>query len=143
MLQSCWMILTQTAEYALRCMAALAGLWPEERVTAKNLAQAASVPAAYTSKIMRKLVVAGLVDSSRGHHGGFLLTRDPTLISLLEVLTAIEFDLESCECAFGVGLCDPTRPCELHDGWSGLQRSFAEWARTTNLADTVPPTRTA
>ena len=131
------MILSQTAEYALRCMAVLSGLWPDDRVTAKDLAERANVPAAYASKVMRKLVVAGLVDSLRGHHGGFLLTRDPSSVPLFEVLEAIEFTVHDDECAFGIGRCNPRNPCPLHDVWSDLQQGFESWARTTMLSDTA------
>ncbi len=58
------MLLNQTAEYALRAMATLAVLWPDDRVTARALALRANVPASYASKVLRKLVVSGLVDST-------------------------------------------------------------------------------
>jgi Rrf2 family iron-sulfur cluster assembly transcriptional regulator len=131
------MILSQTAEYALRCMAVLAGLWPDERVTAKDLAERANVPAAYASKVMRKLVVAGLVDALRGHHGGFLLTRDPATVPLFDVLQAIDFEVHPSECAFGIGRCSPRDPCPLHDVWTDLQQGFEDWARTTTLSETA------
>ena len=44
----------------------------------------------YLKKIMRQLVVAGLVDSEAGKKGGFVLKRAPKNISLLDVFEAIE-----------------------------------------------------
>ncbi len=80
---------SQTVDYALRAMLYLATV---ERVTvnSETIAAATGVPAGYLSKIMRDLVVAGLVHSFRGPHGGFALSRDPMDISILDVVAAVE-----------------------------------------------------
>jgi len=135
------MLLNQTAEYALRAMAILAGLWPDRRITAKELAEQANVPPSYMSKVMRKLVVGGLVDSLRGHHGGFRLTRAPSTIPLIEILDAAEFEVARDVCAFGVGKCNPRNPCALHPAWTNLKTCFDDWANRTMLStrEATPP----
>ncbi|GEL14771.1 Rrf2 family transcriptional regulator [Pediococcus cellicola] len=45
---------------------------------------------AYLRKIMRKLVLAGLVTSLPGNNGGFRLAKDPSDISLLDIVEASE-----------------------------------------------------
>jgi len=127
------MILNQTAEYALRAATELAAVWPDGRLPSRDLAVRANVPASYLSKVMRKMVVAGLVQSERGHHGGFRLTRAPGAISFGDVLAAIEFAPGRNVCAFGLGQCNPKAPCALHDAWTRLGDSFDHWARTTHL----------
>ncbi|MCO4770763.1 MAG: Rrf2 family transcriptional regulator [Deltaproteobacteria bacterium] len=119
-------------------MAVLARQWPEGRLRSKDLSEEANVPPSYTSKVMRKLVVGGLVDSLRGHHGGFRLTRAPDTIALIEILDAAEFEVAPNECAFGVGRCNPQNPCALHPAWSNLKSCFDGWARTTYLSATTP-----
>ena len=44
----------------------------------------------YLRKIMRKLVLAGLVTSIPGNNGGFRLAKDPSKISLLDIVEASE-----------------------------------------------------
>ena len=80
---------SQTTEYALRAVVILAHLNEEGAVGAKLMAEKAQVPASYLSKIMQSLVKAGLVHSKRGAGGGFVLTRSPEEISILDVVNAV------------------------------------------------------
>jgi Rrf2 family protein len=49
----------------------------------------------YLRKIIRKLVIAGIVKSSPGNNGGFTLAKDPKDINLLEIVEALENKLNS------------------------------------------------
>lgn len=82
-------MVSQTAEYALRAVVALAGR-PETSLTTQQIAEATKVPAGYLSKVMQALGRAGLVTSQRGLHGGFLLTRPLEKISVLDVIGAVD-----------------------------------------------------
>lgn len=138
------LLLNQTAEYALRAMAVLANCWPEGRLTSSELAAEGNVPGHYVSKVMRRLVLAGLVDAQRGHRGGFRLSRAPSEISFMEVLEAVDFQTEEKRCAFGLGKCTPASPCTLHPAYSVLSDYFIGWARSTTLmsatsSEPLPP----
>jgi Rrf2 family protein len=136
------MQLTQTAEYALRAMAHLSLLPPGEGARAKDLAEASGIPMAYVSKLLRKLVVAGLLESQKGHGGGFVLARPAAEIRFVEVLRAVDYPIEPNHCAFGWGQCNVREPCPLHGTWSQLKEAFSRWAERTTLADVqrgVPP----
>ncbi len=80
---------SQTVEYALRAMTCLAGQ-PDRPATAEQIGQVTQVPVRYLSKIMRDMVVAELVDSQRGPNGGFSLRREPSLITILDVVNAVD-----------------------------------------------------
>ncbi len=127
------MLLNQTAEYALRAMAVLATRWPQGRITSSQLASEANIPSHYVSKVMRRLVLADLVDAQRGHHGGFRLAREPHSISFIQVLNAVDFQTRETHCAFGLGACDPDHPCVLHPAYSALNNCFLAWAEQTTL----------
>jgi len=60
---------------------------------------------AHLSKVMQRVVKAGLITSRRGPHGGFLLSREPESISLLEILEAIDGRLVDCKCLLGRKRC--------------------------------------
>ena len=129
------MIVNQTAEYALRAMAFLTTLPDGAMARSSDISEAASIPAHYLSKVMRKLVVAGLLESRKGHGGGFTLARDPSEITFLDVLSAAEFDPASSRCAFGYDRCDHEHPCPLHASWQVLNDQFCQWAKHTTLLD--------
>lgn len=135
------LLLPQTAEYALRAMATLAHSPPGEWVAHEEIVARAMLPTAYASKVLRRLVVAGLIEGKRGWHGGFRLALRPDQITFFAVLVAVDCAPELGRCAFGYGACDGENPCPLHDAWSEVQERVREWALRTTLADTTAPPR--
>ncbi|MEM7200358.1 MAG: Rrf2 family transcriptional regulator [Planctomycetota bacterium] len=137
------MILNQTAVYALRAAAALAALPPGMSIRAQELAERTHVPVHYLSKVMRRLVLAGLVTSRKGHGGGFALSRPPKQVTFAELLAATDAAPEPGKCAYGWGSCDPDDPCPLHPTWSSLQEMVGAWSTSCTLddvdADALPP----
>lgn len=129
------MLLTQTAEYALRAMACIASLPSGEASRAVDLAERTAIPLPYLSKILRRLVLDGLLTSRKGHGGGFALARPPGEIRFADILSAADFTLTPDRCAFGWGHCNDRNPCPLHPAWSQLKGAFTEWAATTTLDD--------
>ena len=49
----------------------------------------------YLKKIMRKLVVGGLLTSASGNSGGFSLAREPEDITLLQIVSAVEGEIHT------------------------------------------------
>lgn len=129
---------SQTAEYALRAMACLAER--QESSRAVDLTGATQVPVHYLSKVLRRLVAAGLLVSQKGHGGGFLLARRADQITLADVLDAVGEAPSGGRCAFGWGSCDARHPCPLHPAWSVLNDLLIGWAQKTTLADVARPT---
>jgi Rrf2 family protein len=128
-------LISQTAEYALRALALIAALPEGRSLTAIELANHASVPVHYLSKVLRRLVAAGLLSSQKGHGGGFCLARPSLQIRFSDVLAAVGEPLVSGRCAFGYAVCNVEHPCPLHPAWKLLNESFEQWAATTTLAD--------
>lgn len=82
-------MLSQTAEYALRAIVALAHFRSQPLVTPK-IAEITKVPCGYLAKVLQALGRKGLVASQRGLRGGFLLARDPGQLTVLEVVDAVD-----------------------------------------------------
>lgn len=129
------MKLPQTAEYALRAMVAVSLAEDDCPCRTKDISEAAGIPAHYLSKIMRRLVEAGLLISQKGHGGGFVLARPKGAIRFLDILEAVDYEVETKVCAFGWAECDPTHPCPLHPVWGRLKEGFTHWAETNTLED--------
>jgi Rrf2 family protein len=134
--------LSQTAEYAIRAMAHLARVADSEpAVRARDLSRATLVPVHYLSKVMRRLVAAGLLVAQKGHGGGFSLARPAATIRFSDVLAAVDEAPNGDRCAFGWGSCDARTPCPLHPAWSRLNEALIGWAAETTLAHVSPPVR--
>lgn len=129
------MLLSQSAEYALRMMAYLAIIEGNCPQRAKDISDQANIPAFYSSKILRCMVTAGLLNAGKGHGGGFSLAKSPGRIKFIHIFEAIEGQIEPRYCVFGIGRCNSSNPCPLHQRWSELNKAFQVWARKTTLAD--------
>jgi len=136
------MILSQTAEYAVRAMAQLALEGDDQAVRTRDLSGPTGIPAHYLSKIMRRLVASGLLVSEKGHGGGFRFARPLARIRLMDILEAVDASPSANHCAFGWGKCNAARPCPLHPSFSYLNETVANWAEQTTLADVVAKART-
>ncbi len=106
----------------------------------KDLSVSTGIPSHYLSKVMRRLVLAGLLTSQKGQGGGFLLSKAPHEISFIEILTAVDAYSTDGRCAFGWGQCDAIHPCPLHGSWSQLKEQLRSWAEGTSLADVAKNT---
>ena len=128
-------MISQSAEYALRAVMWLAG-HPEATLSTPEIARRTMVPAGYLSKMLQALARAGLVASTPGRAGGFVLTRPPNRISVLDVINAVGRlpRIEHCPLgmeAHGQHLCPLHK--RLDDVAAHAERVFAE----TTLADLV------
>ncbi len=125
----------RNTEYPFRAMSNLALQPKNQPMPAKALSEATGIPQHYLSKIMKKLVEAGLVTSQKGHGGGFALGKPKKEIHYLDILVASGYEPHPNRCVFGWGECNYEAPCPLHDSWVGLNEAFKEWAMKKTLVD--------
>jgi Rrf2 family protein len=94
------MIFTTKAEYGVRLLVELGrqhdGIGTP--VSLKAIAAAEALPLAYLERIVALLKKAGLVEATRGAHGGYRLTRDPAAIQMDEVILALEGGVAPMTC---------------------------------------------
>lgn len=81
---------SQATNYALHTMLYFVAFPPGKTVGVQQLAELQKLSPTYLSKILTKLVKAGLIESTPGINGGYKLTRNKADISFLEVIHAIE-----------------------------------------------------
>ena len=132
-LRHCDHVISQTVEYSLRAVVALAyrGSVP---CTAQQISELTEVPAPYLAKLMQSLVRSGLVHSRRGLHGGFVLAKDPQELTIWDVVEAIEPFKRIRECPLRIrthagGLCPLHR--RLDEAMETAEKSF----RSTTVAE--------
>lgn len=88
----------------------------EGPMPARELAARERLPADYVEQILLRLRRAGLVDSVRGARGGYLLARDPSQISVRDVMSAAEHQTFEVNCAahpLDAERCAPTSQCSI------------------------------
>ena len=89
------MRISAKADYAVRAMVELAANSDEKPIKAERVATAQDIPLNFLENILGELRHAGLVRSHRGAEGGFRLAKDPSIITVADVIRAVEGPLAS------------------------------------------------
>jgi Rrf2 family transcriptional regulator, iron-sulfur cluster assembly transcription factor len=134
------MRVTTWTEYSLIISLHLArrGRASGEPVAARELADAERLPADYVEQILLRLRRAGLVESVRGAKGGYYLARDPSTISVRDVMTASEHQTFEVNCEshpVDAERCHPGTTCSIRPVWLALQQRVDELLAGISLAD--------
>ncbi len=123
-------MISQTVEYALRAVAHLAAESPNSCKT-QQIAEVTQVPAAYLSKVLQNLTKAKIVRSQRGIGGGVTLAADPTVLTILDVVNAVEPLQRITTCPLGLK-SHGTTLCPLHRRLdNAMAQAEAAFAGTT------------
>jgi Rrf2 family protein len=85
------MKLTRASSYALHALTFMAQQKTYEvPVASHKIAEAKKIPERFLLKVLKPLVSARVLLSIKGPNGGYRLAKDPTSISMLEVLEAVD-----------------------------------------------------
>jgi Rrf2 family protein len=85
------MIFSAKCEYGIKAMLDLSiNGQPQHPVQVRVIAERADIPEGFLEQIMADLRKAGLVESIRGAHGGYVLARGADDINLADVIEAID-----------------------------------------------------
>jgi Rrf2 family protein len=130
-----YMLYSASTEYAIRALAYMSTLPPNERILARDLADATHVPRQFLGKILHRLARHGLLLSAKGRGGGFRLARSPDSITLGEIVALVEGPDLLAQCVLGLEACDETQPCPLHDQWAPLRDRLTDRVHASTLAE--------
>jgi Rrf2 family protein len=130
--------ITTWAEYGLICALYLAKRGPGSPVTGRAIAGAEGLPSDYVEQILLRLRRAGIVNSTRGAHGGYSLARSPDVVSVRDVIAASElatFDLHCITHPVAEERCAASQSCSIRPVWVLLQARIDEVLSDVKLAD--------
>ena len=123
---------SQTVEYALRAVVYLASQEGAPRTT-QEIAQATQVPTGYLSKVMQGLGRKHLVQSQRGLHGGFILTRSSHELTVLDVIEAVDPIRRIRSCPLGIK--GHINLCPLHRRLDNAMKLVEDALRKSTIAE--------
>ncbi len=127
-------MLTRSGVHAIRALIVLSTLPPGEYRGTAAVAEQTGSPRNYLGKLLLTLARSGLVESQKGLGGGFRMARDPSTVSLYEVVEAIEDVARWRECAFGDKPCSEETPCAIHSRWVNVREEYLSLLRNTSVA---------
>jgi Rrf2 family protein len=127
------------SEYGVRVLITLAREAGDGPVSLAGIARREKLPHAYLEQLVRDLRRAGLVAATRGQAGGYALARDPSEITMAEVMRALDGPLLQMACAgtATAEACDRPVPCSVHELYQRVYEALDGTLTTTNLADVL------
>lgn len=145
------MHVTSESDYALRIMYALSNFDPvtnSPKVTkASDISRTTGVTIRFAMKILRKLTLAGIVDSKKGSSGGYFLAKNIEDISLGEIIETIEGQIRITSCTQDDYDCpraiSQTDPCRFHHIFCDLTNSIRDQFYSIKLSDVLSEQITA
>ena len=138
------MIFTTKAEYGVRLLIQLGRHGSGHPVSLKAIAEAENLPLAYCERIAALLKKAGLVVSTRGAHGGYVLARAAEEITMDQAVLALEGAIAPMDCFLddhdGRVQCShgqDSGTCATKLLWTRVQGGMVEAMRRTTLAELI------
>ena len=128
------MRLTTKSRYGLRALFDIAyncGTMPAQ---IQDISRRQEISPRYLEQIFQNLKRAGLLKSKRGPQGGYVLSRKPGEITVLEILNATEQDVLLVDCA---GVTPKKRRSKIDCPFEGKCVTQTVWAEANALLDTL------
>jgi len=135
--------LSKKADYALMAMKHLAIHGDRGASSAREIAGQYDIPIELLAKVLQRLARRGLLVSQQGTRGGYQLARTPALISVADVIQAIDGPVAVTACSTEEGSCEQYAKCNVRDPlWKVRERILAALGECTiaELAAETPPT---
>ena len=131
------MQITKFSDYALRILIHLA-VSDRERLSARGIAEMQGISVTHLAKIAQWLASEGYVNAARGRGGGMMLARDPSGISIGDLLRKSESGSPLVECLREDGGCCALTPaCGLLPVLAGAQEAFFAHLDRVTLAEVL------
>lgn len=131
------MRLSTRSRYGVRLMLALAGNQQKKPVFLKDIANSEEISEKYLSQIIIPLKGKGLVTTFRGAHGGYLLSRPASDITLRDIVEPLEGDLCLVDCVTNPGICSRANECATREVWDELSSLLLNFLETVTLEDLI------
>ena len=131
--------ISRLSDYGLVVLSALADADDSPR-SARMIAETTGLPEPTVAKLLKCFAQAALVRAKRGAQGGYLLSADPTQVSVAQVLAVIDGPVAITECARDDdSQCDYALKCQLAAQWRRINDAIFKALDDVTLADLARP----
>jgi Rrf2 family protein len=140
--------ISKRTQYGLKAIQALGRRYGEGSVPISTLAKEESIPIKFLELILLDLKGHGLLESKKGPHGGYQLSRPPSTITLGSLIRMMEGPLAPLPCASETAYracdeCGDVESCGTRIIMRQVRDATAEVLDRTTLADLLRQVETA
>jgi Rrf2 family iron-sulfur cluster assembly transcriptional regulator len=135
-------LVRRNTDYAVRLMVNLARNYRKGPVSTRTAAAEEDVPYQLACKLMQKMHNSKLLESSMGPRGGFNLSRDPSKITLLELVETIQGPITVNRCLSGPDRCPRQESCPVTVKLARIQEYICDFLGGITLDQFVQGRRT-
>src|SRR4030042_5221483 len=132
------MKLSTRSRYGVRLLFELALNYNNGYMLLKDISEKQDISEKYLSNIIVLLRNANFVNSVRGAHGGYTLAKEPSNITIKEIVDVLEGRPYLIECIKNNKVCERNKLCPSHELWKNLETEigkFLEGITLQNLID--------
>jgi len=131
------MKLSTKGRYGARLMLDLALHYEEGLILLKDIAKRQEISEKYLWQLIPPLKNAGLINSTRGAHGGYMLAKPPAQITLKEIVVTLEGPMCLVECVDNPSLCSRVDTCVSRDVWHEVSEKILQTLESFTLENMV------
>ena len=128
------MKISTKGRYALRVMIDIAKNSNNDFVSINSISERQNISNKYLEQIISKLSKANLLITSRGHTGGYKLSKKPSEYKVGEILRVAEGDLNIIDCVKN-NSCPRKSICNTYFFWEGLDKVINEYVDSYTLEE--------
>jgi len=130
------MRLTTRGRYAVTAMLDLALHYRQGPVSLAEIAERQGIAQSYLEQLFSRLRKHGLVDGTRGPGGGYRLLKSSDMISVADVIDAVDETVDATRCG-GQRNCQGEQRCLTHDLWEDLSTQIRDFLGNVSLDELV------
>ena len=112
--------------YAVRTLIFIAQQDQLQPVSSTYVSECLGVPKSFLRRIFSKLIRADILRATEGVRGGVVLAKSPTLISVCDVVLALQGDVKICDHAHNHENCKNYRQCPMRKRIIALESRVSE-----------------
>ncbi|MEA3248856.1 MAG: Rrf2 family transcriptional regulator [Patescibacteria group bacterium] len=106
-------------------------------VSLTEVAERQKLSRGFLEEIVAPLRQVGLVKAKRGAYGGYALSRDPSKMTVREIIEAVEGPVTFVDCLGAGGDCALAKSCSSKRLWGRVQERVAESLEEMTLKELV------
>lgn len=130
------MKISTKGRYALRLMLDLAEHKDQGFIALKDIAKRQGISKKYLEQIIPLLNRSGVLRTTRGSQGGYMLAKTPDHYTVGDILRITEGSLAPVSCLEDdVNLCERAGECMTLGVWKGLYRAITDYLDSVTLQD--------